>query len=152
MARNFDRQPMKNVLICGGAGYIGSHMAHWLSDHGHNLTVLDNLSTGHAQAVHWGEFIHADLLDPAALDQALKGRRFDAVMHFCARSLVGESVRQPNAYYRNNVTGTINLLEAGEGCDLDYCANTARDLNIKLALSNSFGFGGTNGTLAIARV
>lgn len=109
---------MKNVLICGGAGYIGSHMAHWLSDHGYNLTVLDNLSTGHAHAVHWGEFIHADLLDPAALDQALKGRRFDAVMHFCARSLVGESVRQPNAYYRNNVTGTINLLEAMQRHDV----------------------------------
>ena len=109
---------MKNVLICGGAGYIGSHMAHWLSDHGYNLTVLDNLSTGHAQAVRWGEFIHADLLDPAALDQALKGRRFDAVMHFCARSLVGESVRQPNAYYRNNVTGTINLLEAMQRHDV----------------------------------
>ena len=109
---------MKNVLICGGAGYIGSHMAHWLSDHGYNLTVLDNLSTGHAQAVRWGEFIHADLLDPGALDQALRGRRFDAVIHFCARSLVGESVRQPNAYYRNNVTGTINLLEAMQRHDV----------------------------------
>ena len=109
---------MKNVLICGGAGYIGSHMSHWLQDQGHQVTVLDNLSTGHRGAVHWGEFIHADLLDPGALDQALKGRRFDAVIHFCARSLVGESVRQPNAYYRNNVTGTINLLEAMQRHDV----------------------------------
>ncbi len=102
----------RNILLCGGAGYIGSHMAQWLAEHGHTPTVLDNLSTGHRQAVRWGEFIHADLLDPASLDAALRGRRFDAVMHFCARSLVGESIRQPNLYYANNVTGTLNLLEA----------------------------------------
>lgn len=101
-----------NILICGGAGYIGSHMAHWLSEHGHAVTVLDNLSTGHRDAVRWGEFVEADLLDPASLDRAFQGRRFDAVMHFCARSLVGESVTQPNAYYANNVTGTLNLLDA----------------------------------------
>lgn len=110
---------MKDVLICGGAGYIGSHMAHWLSDHGHAVTVLDNLSTGHAQAIRWGEHIHADLLDPSAIDRAFKGRRFDAVMHFCARSLVGESVRQPYDYYRNNVAGTVNLLEAMHRHDVE---------------------------------
>jgi len=103
---------MKNILICGGAGYIGSHMSHWLHDQGHRVTVLDNLSTGHRGAVRWGNFIHADLLDPASLDRALAGGRFDAVMHFCARSLVGESVTQPYAYYLNNVAGTLNLLEA----------------------------------------
>lgn len=101
-----------NILLCGGAGYIGSHMAQWLAEHGHQVTVLDNLSTGHRGAVHWGEFVHADLLDTASLDAAFKGRRFDAVMHFCARSLVGESVSQPYAYYANNVTGTLNLLDA----------------------------------------
>ncbi len=100
------------ALICGGAGYIGSHMAQWLAAQGHHVTVLDNLSTGHREAVRWGGLVEADLLDPASLGRAFAGRRFDAVMHFCASSLVGESVREPYAYYRNNVAGTLNLLEA----------------------------------------
>lgn len=102
---------MNNILICGGAGYIGSHMAQWLAEQGHTVTVLDNLSTGHRHAVRWGELIEADLLDPAALERAFHGRRFDAVIHFGALSLVGESVARPYAYYGNNVTGTLNLLE-----------------------------------------
>ena len=101
-----------NVLVCGGAGYIGSHMARWLAAHDIGVTVLDNLSTGHREAVKWGELVEADLLDQASLERAFSGRRFDAVMHFCARSLVGESVAQPYDYYANNVTGTLNLLEA----------------------------------------
>lgn len=101
-----------HLLICGGAGYIGSHMAQWLASHAHQVVVLDNLSTGHRQAVRWGELVEADLLDPKGLDRAFCGREFDAVMHFCASSLVAESVRQPYAYYRNNVAGTLNLLEA----------------------------------------
>ena len=101
-----------NVLVCGGAGYIGSHMARWLAARDIGVTVLDNLSTGHREAVRWGELVEADLLDPASLDLAFAGRRFDAVMHFCARSLVGESMVQPYAYYANNVAGTLNLLEA----------------------------------------
>src|SRR4249919_396820 len=100
------------VLLCGGAGYIGSHMLKWLAQRGHTVTVLDNLSTGHREAVQWGEFVQADLLDPASLERVFAGRSFDAVMHFCARSLVGESVAQPYDYYANNVTGTLNLLEA----------------------------------------
>ncbi len=103
---------MANILVCGGAGYIGSHMVQWLADHGHTVTVLDNLSTGHRAAVRWGELVEADLLDPVSLRRAFFGRRFDAVMHFCARSLVGESMRQPYDYYTHNVTGTLNLLEA----------------------------------------
>src|SRR3954463_13658324 len=102
----------RNILVCGGAGYIGSHMARWLALRDFNVAVLDNLSTGHRQAVRWGELVEADLLDPASLERAFAGRKFDAVMHFCARSLVGESVTQPYAYYANNVTGTLNLLEA----------------------------------------
>lgn len=101
-----------HLLVCGGAGYIGSHMAQWLAAQGHQVTVLDNLSTGHREAVRWGGLVEADLLDPTSLDRAFAGRRFDAVMHFCASSLVGESVREPCAYYRNNVAGTLNLLEA----------------------------------------
>lgn len=102
----------RHILVCGGAGYIGSHMARWLALRGSRVTVLDNLSTGHREAVQWSELIEADLLDPASLERAFSGRRFDAVMHFCARSLVGESMAQPYAYYANNVAGTLNLLEA----------------------------------------
>ena len=87
-------------------------MAQWLTAHGHTITVLDNLSTGHRDAVRWGEMVEADLLDANALEQVFKHRRFDAVMHFCARSLVGESVNKPYRYYANNVSGTLNLLES----------------------------------------
>lgn len=101
-----------NVLVCGGAGYIGSHMAKWLASRGFAVSVLDNLSTGHREAVRWGELIEADLLDEASLDRAFADRLFDAVMHFCARSLVGESMTQPYVYYANNVAGSLNLLQA----------------------------------------
>jgi len=102
----------QHILVCGGAGYIGSHMARWLAVRGFTVSVLDNLSTGHREAVQWGELIEADVLDPSSLERAFQGRRFDAVMHFCARSLVGESVAKPYEYYANNVMGTLNLLEA----------------------------------------
>jgi len=101
-----------HILVCGGAGYIGRHMARWLSKRDIRATVLDNLSTGHRAAVRWGELIEADLLDPASLDRAFDGHRFDAVMHFCARSLVGESMLDPYGYYASNVSGTLNLLRA----------------------------------------
>ena len=100
-----------HILVCGGAGYVGAHTASVLAEQGHRITVLDNLSTGHHEAVRWGRLIEADLLDRAALDAAF-AEPIDAVMHFCARSLVGESVAEPYAYYRNNVAGTLNLLEA----------------------------------------
>lgn len=100
-----------HILVCGGAGYIGSHMARWLAQHQITVTVLDNLSTGHREAVQWGELLDADLLDRASLERAFSGRQFDAVMHFCARSLVGESIAKPYDYYANNVTGTLNLLD-----------------------------------------
>ena len=99
-----------SILVCGGAGYIGSHMVRLLLERGFSVTVLDNLSTGHAEAVGEAELVECDLLDAARLAQVLAKRRFDAVMHFCALSLVGESVRQPLAYYQNNVSGTLNLL------------------------------------------
>ncbi|WP_256386130.1 UDP-glucose 4-epimerase GalE [Luteimonas sp. YGD11-2] len=102
----------RRVLVCGGAGYIGSHMAKWLAAHGVEPVVLDNLSTGHREAVRFGPLVEADLLDPASLDAAFAAGPFEAVMHFCARSLVSESVQQPLAYYENNVAGTLNLLQA----------------------------------------
>lgn len=101
-----------NILVCGGAGYIGSHMCMLLARHGHQVTVFDNLSTGHREACQWGNFVHGDLLDPAALQALFSSSRFAAVMHFSARSLVAESVADPALYYLNNVTGTLNLLEA----------------------------------------
>lgn len=103
---------MFNILVCGGAGYIGSHMCHWLQAHGHSVVVLDDLSTGHLEAVRWGEFIRADLQDRSSLDQVFADRSYDVVMHFAASSLVADSVRDPVATYQNNVTGTLNLLEA----------------------------------------
>lgn len=103
---------MRDVLLCGGAGYVGSHMAKWLADRGYRLTVLDNLSTGHRQAVQWSDFQQIDLLDSEGLERVFEKGKFEAVMHFCARSLVGESVAKPYDYYLNNVSGTLNLLQA----------------------------------------
>lgn len=101
-----------NILVCGGAGYIGSHMCKLLASQGHHVTVFDNLSTGHREACQWGEFTHGDLLDVKALTALFSSSRFAAVMHFSARSLVAESVADPALYYLNNVIGTLNLLEA----------------------------------------
>ncbi|KRG86342.1 UDP-glucose 4-epimerase GalE [Stenotrophomonas sp. CW117] len=103
---------MLRVMVCGGAGYIGSHMARLLAGQGHEVVVLDDLSTGHAQAVQWGRLVEADVLHPPSLEAAFAGQGFDAVFHFCARSLVAESVARPYDYYASNVVGTLNLLEA----------------------------------------
>jgi UDP-glucose-4-epimerase GalE len=101
-----------NVLVCGGAGYIGSHMCKLLARGGHTPVTLDNLSTGHEWAVKWGPLMRGDLLDEHALARAFREHRFDVVMHFAARSIVAESVRDPPLYFRNNVVGTLNLLDA----------------------------------------
>lgn len=101
-----------HVLICGGAGYIGSHMAKMLAARGERVTIFDNLSTGHREAVQWGPLIEGDLLVPADIDKVLQAGGYDAVMHFSAKSLVGESVSHPDRYYLNNVVGTVNLLNA----------------------------------------
>lgn len=98
-----------HILVCGGAGYVGSHTAFILAQYGHEVTVLDNLSTGHRRAVRWGTLIEADLLEPQTLGAAF-ARPVDAVMHFAAKSLVGESIADPYEYYRHNVAGSINLL------------------------------------------
>lgn len=101
------------LLVTGGAGYIGSIVAARLVDGGHEVTVLDDLSRGHEEAVPEGaRFVECDLMRPQELDRAVSGGGFDGVLHFAARSLVGESVSRPEIYYRANVTGTLNLLEA----------------------------------------
>ena len=100
------------VLVCGGAGYIGSHMVELLLARGHDVTVFDNLSTGYRDAVLGGRFELGDLADSAALDRVLGGQKFDAVMHFAAFIRVEESVALPGKYFRNNFCNTVNLLEA----------------------------------------
>jgi UDP-glucose 4-epimerase len=100
------------LLVTGGAGYIGSVVAHQLVQAGHETVVLDNLSKGYERAVPEGtRLIKGDLLDAGGMRDALS-EGFDGVLHFAALSLVGESVEEPERYYRNNVCGTLNLLEA----------------------------------------
>jgi UDP-glucose 4-epimerase len=100
------------LLVTGGAGYVGSVVAHQLVEAGHEAVVLDNLAKGHERAIPEGAgFVRVDLLDREATRDALS-EGFDGVLHFAALSLVGESVEQPERYYRNNVCGTLNLLEA----------------------------------------
>src|SRR5437763_5407558 len=100
------------LLVTGGAGYIGSIVASRLLAAGHEVVVLDSLERGHRQAVPGGaRLVVADLLDRPAVDEAL-AEGFDGVLHFAALALVSESVSHPERYYRTNVTGTLNLLEA----------------------------------------
>ena len=101
-----------NVLVVGGAGYIGSHMVSALTDAGHSCVVLDNLSTGYREVVANATFVEADMCDAAVLDALFNAHRIDAVMHFASFIQVAESVRTPGRYYRNDVCGTLGLLEA----------------------------------------
>jgi UDP-arabinose 4-epimerase len=103
---------MRRVLVTGGAGFIGSHTAKRLKSNGIEPIVFDNLSTGHRSAVRWGPFVHGDILDTQHLIAAFAEHRAEAVIHFAASAYVGESVEQPAKYYRNNVAGTLSLLEA----------------------------------------
>ncbi|MBL9078998.1 MAG: UDP-glucose 4-epimerase GalE [Planctomycetes bacterium] len=100
------------ILVVGGAGYIGSHTALALRDAGLRTLVLDDFSTGFRGALLGGDCVEVDLLDAPRLRAALATHRPAAVVHFAARCYVGESVRDPGAYYRNNVVGTLHLLEA----------------------------------------
>ena len=101
------------LLVTGGAGYIGSIVARQLLAAGQEVTVLDNLERGHRQAIpEWAQLVVADLLDRDAVDATLRDGGFDGVMHFAALALVAESVSHPERYYRTNVGGTLNLLEA----------------------------------------
>ena len=101
-----------SILVVGGAGYIGSHMAKMLAQSGHDVLVLDNLSTGFRDAVRYGRLIEGDLADQALLDRIFAEDDIAAVLHFAALSQVGESMREPALYYRNNVANAQNLLDA----------------------------------------
>ncbi|TWU55660.1 UDP-glucose 4-epimerase GalE [Rubripirellula reticaptiva] len=107
-----------NVLVVGGAGYIGSHAVRLLTDAGHTVTVYDNLSRGHAAAVPEGMLVQGELADRAKLVETLRGKKIDAVMHFAAFALVNESVNDPSLYYRNNVIAALELLDAMKEADV----------------------------------
>lgn len=108
-----------NVLVIGGAGYIGSHMIRLLDREGHRVVVLDNLSTGFPQAVTVGELVIGQMEDRELVESTLKKHQIDTVMHFAACALVGESVINPAKYYRNNVLATIELLDAMRSCNVN---------------------------------
>jgi len=100
-----------HILVVGGAGYIGSHMVKWLARQNCQVTVLDDLSTGFADAVKYGKLVAASIADTVALENLFSLHQFDAVMHFASFIQVGESVKEPAKYYRNNFVNTQNLLD-----------------------------------------
>ena len=108
-----------NILVIGGAGYIGSHMVKLLGRMGCGVTTLDNLSSGHRDAVLFGSFVEGDLTDRALLAQLFQSGSYDAVMHFASFIQVGESVKDPAKYYENNVSNTLNLLNAMRTADVE---------------------------------
>ena len=103
---------MTTILVTGGAGYIGSHTCKALAQAGYTPVAYDNLVYGHKWAVKWGPLEIGDIADRACLDKVLQKYQPDAVMHFAAYAYVGESVKKPGKYYRNNVAGTLTLIEA----------------------------------------
>jgi UDP-arabinose 4-epimerase len=102
----------KTILVTGGAGYIGSHACKALAKAGYEPITYDNLSRGHREAVRWGPFVEGELADRDLLAASLRRFRIAAVMHFAAFAYVGESVAKPELYFRNNVAGSLTLLEA----------------------------------------
>ena len=117
------------LLVSGGAGYIGSHFVRLAQIYDHKVPVLDNFSTGNIWAIKDCEVLEVDLLDKKKLSKSLSGRSFDGVIHFAAKSLVGESFQKPNIYYENNITGTLNLVS-------EMLENNNNNLVKKLYLTN----------------
>jgi UDP-glucose 4-epimerase len=109
---------IQSVLVTGGAGFIGSHACKALKNSGYNPVSFDNLSTGWKEAVKFGPFEYGDLLDRAAIERVFETYNPIAVMHFAALSQVGESMQKPGLYWRNNVMGSLNLIQAAvdNGC------------------------------------
>ncbi len=108
-----------NILVVGGAGYIGSHMVKLLGERGCAVTTLDDLSSGHRDAVLTGDLVQGDMADTELLRSLFARRKYDAVMHFASFIEVGESVREPAKYYRNNVANTLTLLSAMREAGVD---------------------------------
>jgi UDP-glucose-4-epimerase GalE len=101
-----------NILVCGGAGFIGSHVSKAIHAAGHTPVVFDNLSAGHRWAVQWGPLVEGDLLDTKAVEAALKAHQIGAVVQLAGSINVGESMHNPGKYFRNNFSITVSLLEA----------------------------------------
>lgn len=108
------------ILVTGGAGYIGSHTVRELRSRGYDIVVYDNLSTGHIESIGDALFVKGDLFDVELLKDTFKKYGVDSVIHFAAYSLVGESMINPLKYYKNNVSGTLCLLEAMTACDVKH--------------------------------
>ncbi|MGG7178124.1 UDP-glucose 4-epimerase GalE [Clostridium paraputrificum] len=109
-----------SILICGGAGYIGSHMVAELLENNQDVVILDNLEKGHKDALLGGKLYVGDLRDKEILNKVFSENKIDAVIDFAAYSLVGESMTEPLKYFNNNVYGTINLLEAMREHNVKY--------------------------------
>lgn len=107
------------ILVCGGAGYIGSHINKQLNKEGYKTVVFDNLVYGHREAVKWGDFVQGDLANVDDIEAVFTKYDIEAVFHFAAYAYVGESVTEPEKYYYNNVVNTLNLLKVmrEHGCD-----------------------------------
>ena len=100
------------ILVCGGAGYIGSHAVRQLIDKGEEVIIVDNLETGHEDAIHpKAKFYKVDIRDEKSLNKVFEENKIDEVIHFAANSLVGESMTNPLKYFNNNVHGTEVLLK-----------------------------------------
>jgi UDP-glucose 4-epimerase len=110
---------MTNILVAGGAGYIGSHTCLDLSSRGFRPIVFDNLSNGHAEFVQWGPLEVGDIRDRRRIDEVLDKYKPEAIVHFAAAIEVGASVQDPSSYYENNVSGSITLLRAAQAAGID---------------------------------
>ncbi|MGE3974614.1 MAG: UDP-glucose 4-epimerase GalE [Bdellovibrionales bacterium] len=108
------------ILVTGGAGYIGSHFCKWAKKANHDVIVYDNLSTGHKKFVKFGPLVEADIRDETKVLAAIKTHNIEAVVHFAAKSLVGESMKEPDLYFDNNVRGTHTLLQAIKQSDVKH--------------------------------
>ena len=108
-----------SILITGGAGYIGSHLVAYLNERQEELIIVDNLQSGHLQAIGESRFYLSDLRDKASLDKIFKENSIEAVIHFAANSLVGESMEKPYEYYDNNVYGMLCLLDVMKNNNVD---------------------------------
>jgi len=112
---------MTTILVTGGAGYIGSHVVYDLIDKGYDIIVFDNLVHGHREVLPDNvKFIQGDLKNQESVEMVFKKHKIDAVMHFAAFAYVGESVKDPSKYFRNNVAGGLNLLDSMVGNEVKY--------------------------------
>jgi UDP-arabinose 4-epimerase len=125
-----------NILVTGGAGYIGSHACKALAQGGYAPVTLDNLVYGHRSAVRWGPFVRGDLADGELVRRVLRDHRIKAVLHFAAYAYVGESMREPGKYFENNFGNSVTLLEAmrAEGVSCMVFSSTCATYGIPKSL------------------